>query len=47
MTVPRRAFLHEFAGALGAPLWLTRAEAEVTPDVVRFRPEMWQDKKEY
>jgi hypothetical protein len=34
MDVSRRTFL------LGASLWLTRAEAEVTPEVVPFRPEM-------
>jgi hypothetical protein len=39
-TVSRRAILQGVAGTLGRPLWLTRAEAQVTPEVVRFRPEI-------
>jgi hypothetical protein len=40
MTLSRRRVLESFAGALTAPLLLSRAEAEVTPEVAKFRPEM-------
>jgi hypothetical protein len=40
MTLSRRRVLERFAGALTAPLLLSRAEAEVTPEVAKFRPEM-------
>ena len=40
MNPTRRSLLHGLTGALAAPLWLTRAEAEVTPEILRFRPEI-------
>ena len=40
MTLSRRRVLEGLAGALTAPLLLSRAEAEVTPEVMKFRPEM-------
>ena len=38
--IRRRSLLHGMAGALASPLLLTRAEAEVTPDIVRFRADL-------
>ena len=35
MTLSRRSIIHTFAST---PLWLTRSEAAVTPDIVQFRP---------
>jgi hypothetical protein len=40
MTISRRDLLHGLGGAISAPLLLSRADAEVTPDVLRFRPEI-------
>ncbi|MBI3698290.1 MAG: hypothetical protein HY238_26060 [Acidobacteria bacterium] len=40
MTISRRDVIHGLTGALAAPLLLSRADAEVTPDVVKFRPEI-------
>src|ERR1051325_784499 len=36
----RRDVLRGLTGALASPLLLTRAECEVTPDLVQFRPEI-------
>src|SRR6266545_6147867 len=40
MTLSRRDLLHGITGALAAPLLLGRADAQVTPDLFRFRPEI-------
>lgn len=40
LPLSRRDLLHGLTGALTAPLLLSRADAEVTPDVVKFRPEI-------
>src|SRR5881409_3853121 len=40
MTLSRRELLHGITGTLAAPLLLGRADAQVTPDIVRFRPEI-------
>src|SRR6266540_6152061 len=40
MTLSRRELLHGITGTLAAPLLLRRADAQVTPDIVRFRPEI-------
>ncbi len=40
-SISRRALLHHLTGAaLASPLLLTRADAEVTPDILKFRPEI-------
>ena len=40
MTISRRDLFHGLTGALVAPLLLSRADAQVTPDVMKFRPEI-------
>src|SRR5437667_643452 len=40
MTLSRRELLYGITGTLAAPLLLGRADAQVTPDIVRFRPEI-------
>src|SRR3989442_8164440 len=40
MTLSRRELLYGITGTLAAPLLLRRADAQVTPDIVRFRPEI-------
>ncbi len=40
MTISRRDVIHGLTGALSAPLLLRRTDAEVTPEIVRFRPEI-------
>ena len=40
MTISRRDIFQGLTGALAAPLLLRRSEAEVTPDLVKFRPEI-------
>ena len=40
MMLSRRNLFHGLTGALAAPLLLSRADAEVTPEVMRFRPEI-------
>ena len=38
--VSRRSLIHGLTGALASPLLLTRAEAEVTADMMKYRPEI-------
>src|SRR6202051_4102555 len=38
--ISRREVLYGLSGSLASPLLLSRADAEVTPDIVKFRPEM-------
>jgi hypothetical protein len=38
--ISRRDVLYGLSGTLASPLLLSRADAEVTPDIVKFRPEM-------
>jgi len=40
MTISRRDIFQGLTGALAAPLLLRRSDAEVTPDLVKFRPEI-------
>jgi hypothetical protein len=40
MTISRRDLFHGLTGALVAPLLLRRADAQVTPEVMKFRPEI-------
>ena len=40
MTVSRRQLFHDIAAPLAAPLLLSRADAQVTPGVMKFRPEI-------
>src|ERR1700730_13441118 len=38
--ISRRDVLYGLSSALASPLLLSRADAEVTPDIVKFRPEI-------
>src|ERR1700731_1474009 len=38
--ISRREVLYGLSGTLASPLLLSRADAEVTPDIVKFRPEI-------
>ncbi len=40
MTLSRREIFQGLTGALAAPLLLSRADAEITPEVMKFRPEI-------
>ena len=40
MPVSRRDVLYGLSSSLASPLLLSRADAEVTPDIVKFRPEI-------
>ena len=40
MTISRRDVFCSLTGALASPLLLSRADAQVTPDLVKFRPEI-------
>ena len=40
MQPTRRQLLHQVTGALAAPILLSRADAEVTPEIMKFRPEL-------
>ena len=40
MPISRRDVLYGLSSTLASPLLLTRADAEVTPDIVKFRPEI-------
>src|SRR5689334_8467971 len=40
MPISRRDVLYGLSSALASPVLLSRADAEVTPDIVKFRPEI-------
>lgn len=40
MTISRRDLFHNLTGPLAAPILLRRADAEVTPEVMKLRPEI-------
>ena len=40
MTISRRTLFHDLTATLAAPMLLSRGDAQVTPEVMKFRPEI-------